>query len=117
MNQYRQDNPERKKDREHLQDEGVCDVPFQKKKREREKSQDISKMKDDVILKTQESSNSANKKKRVQKDHHEKSSQDIRLPNLPRILFKFCEILLSIFFHQLLSQYQEYSLFCSYQGN
>ena len=39
--------PERKEGSEHLWDEGVCDVPFQKKKRE--KSQDISKMKDDVI--------------------------------------------------------------------
>ena len=53
--------PEKKEGSKHLWDEGVCDVPFQKKKRE--KSQDISKMKDDVIKfspKTQESSNSVN---------------------------------------------------------
>ena len=71
-------------------------------------------MKDDVIKspKAQESSNSAKKKKKVgRKIIIRKESQDIRLPNLSRIFFKICEILLSIFLHQLLSQYQEYFSF------
>ena len=69
------------------------------------KSQDIFKMKDDVIPKTQERSNFAKrKKKECKKIIMRKESHDIRLPNMARILFKFCKILLSISIHQLLSQ-------------
>ena len=67
----------------HLQVEGVCDVPFSKRAREEKeerKSQNISKMKENVA-KAQES-------QRAQKEYHERSSQDIKLPDLSRIFFK-----------------------------
>ena len=86
---------ESKEGSKHLQVEGVCDVPFQKRAREgkeREKSQDISRMKDEC----NKLPGSPRKLKRVQEDYHERSSQDIKLPNLSRIFFKFVKILLSI---------------------
>ena len=91
-------------------------VTYPLQKREREEKEREKKVRTSIQNKGWCNRNSPKRAKRVQKDYHERSSQDIKLPDLSRILFKFVKFYYQYSFINCFHNIQV-SLSCSYQGN